>query len=143
MTTSNTAEIEIRAVLEAWAAATRQNQEEHILRNHAEDLVIFDVLPPMKYESAESYRRSWEEWQPNTQGEAVFNLENLTITSGNEVAFAHSFIRCGGTLADGGTFEDLSACNILLEEGEWVVGCPASARIKTLRALMRNKIKSA
>jgi ketosteroid isomerase-like protein len=63
------AETEVRAVIEAWAKATRQNRKDDVLKNHVSDLVVFDVLPPMKYESAESYRRSWDGWQPETQGE--------------------------------------------------------------------------
>lgn len=121
--TSTTAESEVRTVLEEWAAATRQNRREDILKHHSANLVIFDVLPPMKYESAESYRRSWEEWQPDTQGEVVFNLENLTITAGNDVAFAHSLIRCGGTLPDGRTFQDLVRATFCLRKlhDSWVV----------------------
>jgi len=121
--TTNEADAEVRTVLEEWAAATRQNRRDDILKHHSANLVIFDVLPPMKYESAESYRRSWDAWQPNTQGEAVFNLENLTITSGNDVAFAHSYIRCGGTLPDGKTFQDLVRATFCLRKvgGSWVV----------------------
>ncbi len=117
MTTSD-ADSEIRAVLEEWAAATRQSRRDEILKHHAEDLVIFDVLPPMKYESAESYRRSWDTWQPNTQGEAVFNLENLTITAGYDVAFAHSFIRCGGTIARWLNVSRPGARDVLREKGQ-------------------------
>jgi ketosteroid isomerase-like protein len=119
----SSANSEIRAVLEAWAAATRQNRKDDILKNHATDLVVFDVLPPMKYESAESYRRSWEEWQPETQGEAAFNLEGLHITAGIDVAFAHSFIRCGGTLPDGRTFQDIVRATFCLKKvsGSWLV----------------------
>jgi ketosteroid isomerase-like protein len=80
-------------------------------------------FPPMKYESADSYRRSWEEWEPDARGEAVFNLENLTITAGNDVAFAHSFIRCGGTFSDGRTFQDLVRATFSLRkvDGSWMV----------------------
>ena len=118
-----TPESEVLAVLEAWALATRQNRTDDILKNHAADLVIFDVLPPLQYESAEAYRRSWGEWQPETQGEAVFNLEGLAITAGSEVAFAHGFVRCGGTLPDGQTFQDLVRATFCLQktDGFWVV----------------------
>ncbi len=77
----------------------------------------------MKYENAESYRRSWKEWQPDTQGEAFFNLVNLTITAGNDVAFAHSFISCGGALPDGRTFQDVVRATFCLRkvDGSWVV----------------------
>jgi len=64
MSEMNAAETQVRAVLEDWANATQQNRKDEILKNHVPDLVIFDVLPPMKYESAESYRRSWDDWQP-------------------------------------------------------------------------------
>jgi ketosteroid isomerase-like protein len=118
-----TADAEVRAVLEEWAAATRQSRTDEILKHHSTNLVIFDVLPPMKYESADSYRRSWEEWEPDTRGEAVFNLENLTITAGNDLAFAHIFIRCGGTFPDGRTFQDLVRATFCLKkvDGSWMV----------------------
>lgn len=121
--TATKAEFEVRTVLEEWAAATRQSRRDEVLKNHSANLVIFDVLPPMKYESAESYRRSWDDWQPDTQGEAVFDLENLTITAGNDVAFAHSFIHCGGTLSDGRTFQDLVRATFCLRKvnGSWMV----------------------
>lgn len=123
MTEGVAADAEVRAVLEEWAAATRQGRKEQVLRHHAEDLVIFDVLPPMKYESAEAYRRSWDEWQPETQGEAVFDLEELAITAREELAFAHCFIRCGGGLADGSRFQDLVRATFCLEKvnGAWRV----------------------
>ena len=62
--TSTSTDAEVRAVLEEWAEATRQSRRDEILKHHSAKLVIFDVLPPMKYESAESYRRSWDAWQP-------------------------------------------------------------------------------
>ena len=121
--TTTTTDSEVRAVIEKWAEATRQSRRDEILKHHSANLVIFDVLPPMKYESAESYRRSWDDWQPETQGEAIFNLENLTITTGSDVAFAHAFIRCGGTLPDGKTFQDLVRATFCLKKvnGSWVV----------------------
>lgn len=123
MKETTSAASEVQAVLEAWAAATRQNRKSDILKSHSEDLVIFDVLPPMKYESAEAYRQSWDEWQPETQGEAIFNLEALTITAGKDVAFAHSFIRCGGVSPDGRTFHDLVRATFCLRKvgDAWVI----------------------
>lgn len=116
-------EFKIREILEAWASATRESRKDDILRNHAAELVIFDVLPPMKYEGAESYRRSWGDWQPETQGEAVFALEDLHITAGEDVAFAYGFIRCGGALPDGKTFQDVVRATFCLEniDRRWVI----------------------
>lgn len=112
-----------RALLEAWAAATRQNRKSEVLANHSPGVLIYDVLPPRKYEGAEAYRRSWDEWQPETQGEGQFNLEGLSVTAGSDVAFATCFIRCGGTLPNGHTFQDLVRATFCLQrlKGAWVV----------------------
>jgi ketosteroid isomerase-like protein len=123
VTPPSEAESQVRSVLEKWAEATRQNRKNEVLLNHAPDLVIFDVLPPMMYDSAEAYRRSWADWQPEVQGESRFDFENLTITAGTDIAFAHSFIRCGGSMPDGRTFEDLVRATFCLRKvaGAWKV----------------------
>ena len=109
-------ESQVHALLEAWATATRQNRKNDVLANHAANVLIYDVLPPMKYEGAASYRRSWDEWQPETQGEGQFNLEEVAITAGTDVAFASCFIRCGGTLPNGHTFEDIVRATFCLQK---------------------------
>jgi uncharacterized protein (TIGR02246 family) len=92
----------IRDLLSRWAETTRNGQLDDVLENHASDAIIFDVLPPMKYEGTAAYRASWGEWQPNTVEMGHFDIQELKISAGNDLAFAHCFIRCGGTL-DGGT----------------------------------------
>ena len=123
MTTKISDEAQIRSVLDDWAKATRENRTDDVLKNHASDLVIFDVLPPMKYESAEAYRRSWGDWQPETQSDGQFDLEDLSVTAGTDVGFAHCFIRCGGTTPDGRMFEDLVRATFCLQkrDGFWKV----------------------
>jgi ketosteroid isomerase-like protein len=96
----------IRAILESWAENTRRGNQDAILADHAHDVLIYDVLPPMKYESASAYRASWGDWQPDNVGEATFALHDLKITAGEDVAFAHVFIHCGGTTPSGKTYDD-------------------------------------
>ena len=114
---------QVRQLLEQWARATRKGLQAEILANHAPDVLVYDVLPPMKYEGAAAYRRSWDEWQPETQGDGDFALQNLSIVCGNDVAFAHCFIQCGGTLPDGEHFEDLVRATFCLQKigGAWKV----------------------
>lgn len=116
-------EAEIRDVLEKWAKATREGRHDDVLANHSDDLVTFDVLPPMKYESAAAYRESWDEWQPDAQGEMRFELEDLTISAGTEVGFAFGLLQCGGTLPNGKTFRDTVRVTFGLRKqtGEWKV----------------------
>jgi ketosteroid isomerase-like protein len=116
MINASVEELAIRGLLESWAAATRQNRKDDVLKNHSSGLVIFDVMPPMKYESAESYRRSWDEWQPDTDGDGEFDLEDLVVTAGSNVAFAYCFVRCGGVLKNGHRFQDLVRATFCLEK---------------------------
>jgi ketosteroid isomerase-like protein len=94
-----------------------------MLKSHAGNVVIFDVLPPMKYEGVDSCRRSWGDWQPDARRETVFDFENLTVIAGGDVAFAHGFIRCGGTLQDGTALQDVVRTTFRLKkaDGRWVV----------------------
>ena len=113
----------IRHLLEHWARATRKGLLDDVLTNHTEDVLIYDVLPPMKYESAAAYRHSWDDWQPDTQGEGQFALQELIVIAGDDVAFAHCFIQCGGTLSNGKPFEDLVRATFCLRKvsGDWKV----------------------
>ena len=90
-----------------------EGRQDQVLVHHGLDLLINDVLPPMKYESAAAYRLSWGDWQPNTHGKGKFELLDLSIVSSNYVAFAHCFIQCGGTLPNEEVFDDLGSCNLL------------------------------
>jgi ketosteroid isomerase-like protein len=123
MSERNNAESQVRTVLETWAKATRENRTGDVLKNHVPDLVVFDVLPPMKYDSADAYRQSWGDWQPEVQGEGQFDLENLMVTAGNDVAFAHCFIRCGGNTPEGRSLQDVVRATFCLckVDGAWKV----------------------
>lgn len=116
-------EEEIRLLLTAWATATRTGAQDEILINHLPDVLIFDVLPPMKYEGTAAYRASWAEWQPDTQGEGKFDLVELSIVSRADSAFATCFIECGGTLPDGSSFKDLVRATfcLLRIENSWKI----------------------
>ena len=116
-------ETQIRDLLRQWASATQKAQRDDVLANHLPDVLIYDVLAPMKYEGAAAYRKSWDEWQPDTEGEGQFELQDLSVTSGADVAFAHGFVKCGGVLPGGKSFEDLVRATFCLRKlsGSWKV----------------------
>jgi len=119
----NEEEVQIRIILESWANNTRLGKQDAILENHSKDLVIFDVLPPMMYCSADAYRESWDDWQPSTEGGFVFELRDLEITAGQDVVFAYALLHCGGTLPDGTKFTDDVRITFCLQKinGTWLI----------------------
>lgn len=94
-TSKVTDEGQIWQLLDDWAKATREGNDEAVLSNHAADLLIFDVLAPLQYKGAEAYRKSWDEWRPTEEGKALFEIHELGVMAGETVAFAHCLIECG------------------------------------------------
>jgi len=113
----------VRQLLLAWATATRTGARDTILQSHASDVLVYDVLPPMLYQGSDAYRASWSSWQPETQGDDIFEFTELDVVAGSDVAFGSGLIRCGGTLQDGRTFEDLVRATFCLQNraGAWLV----------------------
>jgi ketosteroid isomerase-like protein len=116
-------ESQIRALLHEWAEAIRTGRLDEVLTRHAPDVLIYDVLPPLQYEGADTYRRSWGEWQPETAGPGRFALHDLRVTAGADVAFAHALIHCGYTTPDGRAVEDWVRATFCLRRAPdgWVV----------------------
>ena len=86
----------IRNLIEGWARAVRAKEIEGVLAHHAEDMVMFDVPPPVMVKGIDAYRATWPEffkWQ--REGEGSFDIVSLDITAGDEVAFATAVLRCG------------------------------------------------
>jgi uncharacterized protein (TIGR02246 family) len=89
-------ETDIRHLIERWAAAVHTGDLPTVLADHADDIVMFDVPPPYEgVRGADAYRRTWPpffEWQ--AQG-ALFEITELELTAGGDVAFAWALLRCG------------------------------------------------
>jgi uncharacterized protein (TIGR02246 family) len=89
------AENQIRTLIERWATAVHHGDLPTVLADHADDIVMFDVPPPDQgVRGIEAYRRTWPpffEWQCR----ASFDIESLTVTAGDGVAFAYALLRCG------------------------------------------------
>jgi uncharacterized protein (TIGR02246 family) len=89
-------EARIRTLIERWAQAVHAGDLDGVVADHATDIVMFDVPPPNDgVRGIDAYRATWPpffEWQ--RQG-AVFEIVDLEVTAGDDVAFAHALLRCG------------------------------------------------
>lgn len=115
---------QIREIIKNWANATQDGRKDDVLTNHAPNALIFDPLPPLKYDDAASYRKSFDKWWPDTvDGKGLFEVNDLTVVSGDDVAFAHALVRCGGVAPDGSAFEDVVRVTHCLQKrvGEWKI----------------------
>ena len=99
--TKNNKEAEIKRLIEGYAEALRAKDLDGIVSIYAPDLVSFDTVPPLQYVGAETFRNHWEEIFSSMPGPVGYEIADLSITVGDEVAFTHSFIRLSATLPTG------------------------------------------
>jgi uncharacterized protein (TIGR02246 family) len=89
-------ETDIRALIERWTAAVHGGDLDTVLADHADDIVMFDVPPPDNgVRGIAAYRATWPpffEWQAKG---ASFELVELDVVAGSDVAFAYALLRCG------------------------------------------------
>jgi uncharacterized protein (TIGR02246 family) len=90
-------EAEIRALIERWTEAVRRHDHKGILADHDPGLVMFDVPPPLQLRGIKEYRRSWDLFFGWHRPSDAFDVRELEIFAGRDVAFAVALMRCGGT----------------------------------------------
>lgn len=117
-------EATIRALIERWVAAVDRGDLEGAVRDRTADVVMFDVPPPQDgARGATAYRATWPPFLAFQAGGATFELVELAVTAGDDVAWAFALLRCG-------TPEDLAArpdrrlrltLGLRREDGRWLV----------------------
>jgi uncharacterized protein (TIGR02246 family) len=94
-------EAAIRNVVESWTAAVRRRDFEGILQNHSSDMVMFDVPPPFQSKGIDAYRKTWDLFFSWSSDPIPFDITEMRITAGREVAFAVATMRCAEPGPDG------------------------------------------
>lgn len=103
MTTENstaTDEAQLRALIDARVNAVRAKDIDGLMSNHAPDVMMFDVLNPLRYTGAETVRERAAEWFSWYQGPIGYEIRDLEITTGETVAFCHYLYRVSGTMTN-------------------------------------------
>ena len=104
MTTANstaTEEAQIRKLMDDHAKAVRDKDIAGSISNYAPDILSFDVVNPLQKIGADAVRKHAEEWFSSFQGPIAYEIRDLGITAGGDVAFCHSLNHVNGTKTDG------------------------------------------
>jgi uncharacterized protein (TIGR02246 family) len=116
-------EAEIKRVIESGVEAIRAKDPDGVASMYAPELVSFDIVPPLQYVGADVYRKHWEEAFSLFPGPIDYEIADLDITVGDDVAFAHSFNRLSGTMNNGqkiGNWLRWTACFRKIN-GKWLI----------------------
>jgi uncharacterized protein (TIGR02246 family) len=90
--TSTADQAAIRALEDKFAAAFNAKDSNAImaLYSSSDDLVVFDVVPPRQYTGWAAYKKDWDDTFAAYPGPLVFQLNDLAVTVGSDVAYSHS-----------------------------------------------------
>jgi uncharacterized protein (TIGR02246 family) len=92
---------QIRERIDQWAKALRAKDVDRLMSHYAPDMLLFDLAPPLQYRGADAYRKSLEEWFSTFRGPVGYEIRDLSIMAGDDVAFCHSLNRISGTRTNG------------------------------------------
>ncbi|HLZ60999.1 MAG TPA: nuclear transport factor 2 family protein [Ktedonosporobacter sp.] len=116
-------EAAIKTVIEDGVEAIRAKDLDGVMSMYAPELVSFDIVPPLQYVGTDAYRKQWEEVFSLFPGPIGYEIADLSITVGDDVAFAHSFNRLSATLNTGqkiGNWLRWTACFRKIN-GKWLI----------------------
>lgn len=87
---------EIRQLVHRWAEAVQRGDLEAVLADHAPDIVMFDVPPPEDgVRGLDAYESTWPPFFEWLRPDGVFEIASLSVTAGDDVAYAWALLRCG------------------------------------------------
>jgi uncharacterized protein (TIGR02246 family) len=111
----------VRAVVEAWLAAIRRRDMVGILQNHSPDLVMFDVPPPFHSRGLEAYRKTWDKFFACFRGLFRFDVTEMNVTAGSDVAFVVAAMQCAGASGEPESLDFRLTVGLRKIDGRWTI----------------------
>src|SRR5215470_8532731 len=93
-TVASTNESEIKALIDRWARAVRDENRTAIRADHDSDMLMFDVPPPFLSQGLEAYMATWETFFSSVEKPVTFHFTDVQVTAGDDVAFATAIGHC-------------------------------------------------
>ena len=114
---------QIRTLIDEWAKAVRAKDASGSLSNYAPDVLLFDVIGPLRYIGLDAARKRSEQWLSSFRGPLGYEVRDLTIAAGDDVAFCHSLNHVSGTTMDGQELDMWWRSTICFHniDGKWMV----------------------
>jgi uncharacterized protein (TIGR02246 family) len=87
-TTPTTDDARIREFIDALAQALRAKDIDALMGHYAPDVVVFDLMP-LQTLGADAYRKNFEAWFASVQGPIDYQVRDVRVTRGDDVALCH------------------------------------------------------
>jgi uncharacterized protein (TIGR02246 family) len=116
-------EVQIRKLMESRIEAVRTKDVNASITNLAPDVMSFDVVNQLLYVGSDASRRRAKEWFTSFQGTIGYEIRDLSITAGDDVAFSHGLSHVSATSKDGGELDMWWRTTVCFSkvEGKWII----------------------
>ncbi|NUW46855.1 nuclear transport factor 2 family protein [Nonomuraea rhodomycinica] len=116
-------EAEIRRLIGKIVEGLQDKDLEGLRRLYATDIVSFDIEPPLQHVGVEAKLKNWAPVFAFFE-QVRYEVRDLTLTVGDDLAFGHAFARLSGTLKNGtatsGMWVRVTYC-LRKIEGTWLI----------------------
>ena len=96
---------EILELMDARIEAVRTKDVKASMSRLAPDVLLFDVVDPLQQIGLDASRKRAAEWFSSFEGPIGYEIRDLDITAGADVAFAHGLSHVSATNKDGGLLD--------------------------------------
>ena len=117
-------EAPIREHIETLAQAIRDKDAAAVMTHYAPDVLVFDVMPPLRVRSADDYRLNFEKWFASMEGPIDYEMDELRISMSESHAFCFCLGHVKGTKAGGEKADYWVRVTSCLQKanGQWLIG---------------------
>ena len=96
-----TAAKEIRGWLDRWTKAFTEQDANAIMALYADDVVAYDVVPPLQYVGKAAYRADYQQFLSQYEGDLHVEIRDLHVGATGDLGYAAGLERISGTLKNG------------------------------------------
>ena len=94
-------EDELRQLVAERVDAVRAKDTAPIAARQADDVITFNVLPPLQSRGAAADVTTAQAWFDGYAGDIDYEVRDLTVTAGDDIGFCSFVYHVGGTLTSG------------------------------------------
>jgi uncharacterized protein (TIGR02246 family) len=122
-TSTSIDEVQIRSLVEYRVQALVVKDAHTLTSHYADDVVLFDVVGPLRHLGADAHAKRVAEWLSDYRDGIGYTIRDLDITAGADVAFCHYLYRVSGTMIDGTHVGMWNRSTICLRkiDGAWII----------------------
>ena len=122
-TEKQTEETQVHRLFDQWQAAIHDHDLDRLMSLYEPDIVSYDMMPPLQYNGIDAYRKNWQMGFDCMASAVQFEMQDLHLTVGDEVAYAHWLNHMSGTDTDGQPFDNWVRWTTCLRkiDGRWLI----------------------